>query len=568
MARRKRPARAARPGVLPHGPERRSDSLLISSIAVILMLLFVLQCAASMVRQSATYDEPVYIAAGYSYVQAGDFRLKRDAPPLVSTLSGLALTLGTHFGNDVWFDGTSPLWNGRTEYRFAAQFLARAQDRYRTLQIARIPVVLIGATLALYLFRFGRLLLGGEAALLPLFLFCLDPNMIAHARIVSDDAALAAFFFISHYYLYRLFTGNRRADIAGFAVAVALTTTAKFSGLLVFPSAILVAGIFYLFPAAAPLVPHGGTAREQRQRLLRVGGLAAVACIAATLVLVSIVYRSPDGISQYAAGVRSIYTNGTAGFKFYLLGQFETTASWYYYPVAMFLKTPDATLALFAVAVASVLVPGARGARGAWLLAPVALVLAVSSQDPVTLGLRRVLLVFPFLFLWIGQRCAALWELVSRAPLGRRIARVAVAVVIAAGAFSAIRIHPYQLAYFNRWAGGPAAGSRYLDDSNIDWGQDLPALAAWQTAHGARPLALWYFGTDDPAGYGIDSRTISEQELAQPEKAAYAISETLLVGLKLRAQEERRPDLDWLARYQPSATAGYSIYIYDFRTGP
>ena len=68
---------------------------------------------------------------------------------------------------------------------------------------------------------------------------------------------------------------------------------------------------------------------------------------------------------------------------------------------------------------------------------------------------------------------------------------------------SAIQIHPYQLAYFNRFAGGPAAGSRYLDDSNIDWGQDLPSLAAWQSEHGVRPLALWYFGTDDPAGYGI-----------------------------------------------------------------
>ena len=188
-----------------------------------------------MTRQSATYDEPVYIAAGYSYVETGDFRLKQDAPPLVATLSGVALQLGTYFGNQVSLDTSSKLWSGATEYRFAEQFFAGASDRLRTLQIARVPVVLIGAVLALYVFLFGRLLWGGYAALLPLFLFCFDPNMIAHARVVSNDAALAAFFFITHYYFYRLLTEDRRANLVGVSMAAALTIVAKFSGLLIVP---------------------------------------------------------------------------------------------------------------------------------------------------------------------------------------------------------------------------------------------------------------------------------------------------------------------------------------------
>jgi hypothetical protein len=141
---------------------------------------------------------------------------------------------------------------------------------------------------------------------------------------------------------------------------------------------------------------------------------------------------------------------------------------------------------------------------------------------------------------------------------------VAAAVVLVA-IVSAIRIHPYQLAYFNSFAGGPAAGPGLLDDSNIDWGQDLPGLAGWQAEHSARPLALDYFGTDDPAGYGIESRPISEDELFQPARAVYAVSVSSLIRLRLTAQTSGRAEVDWLARYTPTAMIGYSIYVYDFR---
>ena len=250
------------------------------------------------------------------------------------------------------------------------------------------------------------------------------------------------------------------------------------------------------------------------------------------------------------------------------MGSFSPRSLWYYYPVAILLKTPEVTLALLALACLSVFIPGSRVARGVWLLIPVALVLAVSSQDPVNLGLRRVIPVYPFLFVWIGERFVRIWEFCSeraKGPMVRWIPGVALVLVVAGGVLTAIQIHPYQLAYFNRLVGGPAAGSRYLDDSNIDWGQDLPGLAAWQSEHGVRPIALWFFGTDNPAGYGIEWRPLSDEEVLQPQREAYAMSVNNLIGLKLRAQETGRSEFDWLARYRPTATIGYSIYVYDFR---
>jgi hypothetical protein len=523
-----------------------------------------IQCLAGMAQQSATYDEPVYIAAGYSYIETGDFRLKQDAPPLVATLSGAALRVGTYFGNEITFDASSRLWRSSTEYRFGQEFLARSKDRRRTLQIARLPMVLIGAALAVYIFLFGRLLFGDYGALLPLFLFCFDPNMIAHSRIVAADAAWGAFFFIAHYYFYRSLTEGTKANVLGVSIAVASTIVAKFSGLLVFPSLALVGALAYLFPSLMPVM----TQERQERRRLRISMIAAVTSALTALLAVSMLYQSFSGVAQYIAGVRSIYTNGVPDFKFYLLGTFSPRSLWYYYPVAMALKTPEATLVLLALACLSVFVPGSRVARGIWLLVPAALILAVSSQDPVNLGLRRVLPVYPFLFMWIGERAVRLGELWFQSKSGRMVRLIpaaALLVVAGAGIASAIAIHPYQLAYFNRFAGGPAAGSRYLDDSNIDWGQDLPSLASWQSEHGVRPLAFWYFGTDDPAGYGIEWRPLSDEEVLQPRRETYAISVTNLIGLKLRAEETGRAELDWLARYHPAATIGYSIYIYDFR---
>jgi hypothetical protein len=537
-------------------------------LAGVFIACFALQCFTSMVEQSATYDEPVYIAAGYSYVATGDFRLKQDAPPLVATLSGLALALGTYLGNPLSFDDTSPLWSGRTEYRFASQFFADAPDRFRTLQLARVPVVLIAVALAVYIFRFGRLLLGDYLALLPLFLFCFDPNAIAHARTVSNDAALASFFFIAHYYLYRLLTEDKRSNIVALSLSVALTLVAKFSGLLVLPSLALVGALVYLFPRVWPLVPAGRSVPVQRRHLLKTAAVAAAASTLASVAAITVLYQSLSGVARYIAGVQSIYTNGVPGFQFYLLGSFSPQSSWYYYPLAILVKTPELTLVLLALAALSTLIPGSGGARRVWLLAPVALVLVVSAQDPVTLGLRRVLLVFPFLFLWIGERAARIWELRARFGSERFVlgmASAATLLVALAGVSTAIRIHPHQLAYFNRFAGGPAAGAHYLDDSNIDWGQDLPGLAAWQSEHGVDQMVLWYFGMDDPSSYGIHWRGIEEDELLRPKRVAYAMSVNNLIALRLRAQETGQSDFDWLTRFRPAASIGYSINIYDFR---
>ena len=113
---------------------------------------------------------------------------------------------------------------------------------------------------------------------------------------------------------------------------------------------------------------------------------------------------------------------------------------------------------------------------------------------------------------------------ILRAPIGKRRkspssrdqlalvdfgvpALAATAVVISA--LGSLWVYPHSLSYFNLLSGGPTRGYRHLVDSNIDWGQDLPALAAWQRAHpGAPPMRLHYFGSAAPAAYGVQAERI------------------------------------------------------------
>ena len=129
---------------------------------------------------------------------------------------------------------------------------------------------------------------------------------------------------------------------------------------------------------------------------------------------------------------------------------------------------------------------------------------------------------------------------------------------------SAARIFPPHLSYQNPAVGGPERGPYTLDESNIDWGQDLPALAAWQRENpSAEPLQLFYFGTAEPSAYGVRALAFDASRVEDPPDGTVAISAHYLAGLR-KLEALTGADADWLTRYEPVAKAGYSIFIYRF----
>jgi hypothetical protein len=135
---------------------------------------------------------------------------------------------------------------------------------------------------------------------------------------------------------------------------------------------------------------------------------------------------------------------------------------------------------------------------------------------------------------------------------------IAAATLVAVQLFSAVSIAPHYLSYFNAFAGGPVKGSSRLADSNVDWGQDLPALEAELTHLGARHPLLSYFGTAPPEAYGVTADRWDGGVREKFERWDWvAISVTNLDGAFLPT--------DPFAGFRtltPGGRAGYSILLY------
>jgi hypothetical protein len=158
--------------------------------------------------------------------------------------------------------------------------------------------------------------------------------------------------------------------------------------------------------------------------------------------------------------------------------------------------------------------PGGRRQRlvaSLYVSAPLwALVLVyggVAIFSRINIGHRHIFPVYPAVFVWVGATGAWLAEGVGAAHRPARTLRLAlVGGLLLWLAIETIVWWPHYLAYFNQAIGRPERAYRHLVDSNLDWGEELPALRAWleqRQLNEPRRAYLSYFGNGDVAHYGI-----------------------------------------------------------------
>jgi uncharacterized membrane protein len=185
----------------------------------------------------------------------------------------------------------------------------------------------------------------------------------------------------------------------------------------------------------------------------------------------------------------------------------------------------------------------------------------VAMRSHLNLGIRHMLPVYPFLFIFVGVAAANAWR---RWP---RAAGVLIAVFMLGLASETFAAYPDFIPFFNVAVGGSRGGERLLSDSNIDWGQELPDLAKWQEANRGRPLYLFYFGFADPGYYKIRYTEFGRGSVVMARRqnpkfpAVFAISAVALQGAYLEPQ--RSEMLEPFRHMQPIAVLGGSLYLFD-----
>jgi hypothetical protein len=129
--------------------------------------------------------------------------------------------------------------------------------------------------------------------------------------------------------------------------------------------------------------------------------------------------------------------------------------------------------------------------------------------------------------------------------------------------------HPHHMAYFNELIGGPKNGSKWLDGSNQDWGQDLPSLAALIEKQNPKPsILMGYWGSNQPEAWGIEyqdvlSPAITNSFRRETINTLDAGKEWLVVSAELRHNPATKEAYAWLNDKTPIAFPGSTLFVYD-----
>lgn len=542
-------------------------------VPAVMLAVFFIQASYIAWEKSSTWDEPTHLLSGYARLKGGATRASLHHPALGQIIIAAPAAAFLDLDFDPAVNFSYP--NGHFFSSSAAFLYGNKVDARRLLFLARLPNIVLAATLGLYVFIWSKKLWGPEGGLLALFFFMLSPDVLAHASVATTDLPIAAFFFIAGYYLYLIYADGAsfRRVIIG-AVFAGCAFASKFTAVLIIPF------IFFVFTVVARRDgPRRGAAAFAVYALVIYalvwaiygfsypavsdgGALPWEAFPPSALTSVFAFMREirflPEAHLYSLAGTLLAAGGGSAGF---LMGEYSSAGWWYYFIVAFLLKTPVATIFLLIAAFSySVIKTGTRARALALILPPALIVIAASSQR-VNIGIRHILPVYPFVFTLIGFVPNIKTE-------SMRVARGVFATALVWYVFAAASIFPHDLAYFNEFAGGPANGSRFLVDSNLDWGQDLRGLKEFMDERGISRIKLAYFGLSDPSYYGIDYEYMPSYVLLDwkgamadiPLKGWFAVSATMLQGVYLEQHDFYKVFRD----ATPVARIGYSIYVYDF----
>src|SRR5213594_1377946 len=498
---------------------------LVNIAAAVLISIFCIQAIYSVPRLSATSDEPIHIAAGYSYWQTRDFRMNPEHPPLAKLLAALPL-LALHPG----FDTSEQNWKAAVQDAFAFKFLY-GNNADRLLFWSRAVMIMVAALGAAITFLWARDLFGPAAGIFALTPYAFCPNLLAHGMLDTTDVPVAAFGILTLYLFWK--RGEQPSWLSDFSTGLALgaAMTVKFSGALL---PIVLAGFCLV--------------RKQIKSLF----IMAAAC----LLVIEAAYLFSSSPLLYFRNMGFVNANHLKNYPFYLFGELKPGGWWYYFLVAFAFK---ATLPVVVFVVVTA-VEATRGFVDRWgemiLLVSIALFLVATTIVAGQVGVRYILPVFPLVFIWVSR-------LVPKFVTARSGTAVIVAL-LAWHAWSGISAFPNYIPYFNEMAGGPAGGPALLDDSNIDWGQGLKQAAEYvrnRQLENVNIVIFKPFGSPASEYYGLpknfrEGEVVDRMLVRKPIPGTYIISSHYVARLS-------HLNPAWKL-YKPIDRIGESLWVYAF----
>jgi len=455
--------------------QSRSSSAVALGVTALLVIMLALS-VSSMVRKSITYDEEGHYRFGKKIIK-GKLRAADMQRMPVSALNALPLYVLGH-------------WH-------------RAPSKRVSLLISRIPTTIAALLLAYFVFCWASALYGPKAGLAAMMCCVFCPTVLAHSRFVTNDLFCALMMLVSTYVFIEYLNNPNLKKWILTAVMFSLAQLAKQTALLLFPIFLL---LFVLYRKGE--IAEFFLFKDLKSTMGKIGHGAFRFLIFALVFLVilnagygfgdflvtfsQLAEHNPDVFGQPFARkllhtfphiplpLPKVYletlfisffynAQGYGHGPIYLLGKLSQKGWWFYFPVAAVLKFPISFFLLFGVAVFVGFKNRKKRKKLAdfsLLVPPLILFLFFSLFCTAQIGIRLLLPMLPFLYIFISQ-------IVTHKPHTMKLAYpLGVGLLFTWFVGSSLSFYPHYLSYVNELVGRRINMHKYLADSNVDWGQN------------------------------------------------------------------------------------------------
>ena len=490
---------------------------------------------------SQTSDEGIHIAAGYDLVRNHSWWTDIHHPPLARFFFGLAVIgLPQPHASDRDTRGNELLFSN--DHYIANLARARAGN---------LALLLLGIV---FVARWAMRLFSPAVGLVAGALFAMLPPILAHGGLATTDMAVAAMFPFALDETGRLLEAPtlRRGLMIGFAVALGVLS--KYSFFVFYPFAALVLWV---------------VSRRFNRRIV----LCALIGVVVAIIVVWLAFGC--SFKPLVAGIEDVRKHNSGGHRNFLFEQLSWAGWWYYFPVALFFKTPIPFLIL-AIAGCALLI---RERLEIPLIAIVILLVVMPSH--INIGIRHILPIYAPLAIAAAAAFARLRTVEEASSSGapakagekprpakagapsdtKKSLIVALfrmgGVLLVLWLFAdGVAAHPDYLPWFNGFAAHPET---VLNDSNLDWGQDVLRLVRYTREHRIGPISLLLFTSTDLDRIGFGPHKVIRQ--VEPIHGWLAISE-MEIAIGKTHSDRVRLWLDSLIGGKPYTRIGKTIRLY------
>jgi tetratricopeptide (TPR) repeat protein len=410
---------------------------------------------------SLTNDEPIHLACGLEYVANHMYTIETQHPPLARAMQAL----GPYLDGSRPVDPSNPPQEGLS-------ILTHSPNFDRTVSLMRLGNLPFFLLACLVVCAWSWQMFGKAVAVVATGLFTLLPTILADAGLATTDMSLGAT--VGAAFLAAILWVEKPTWLRGvlWGVCLALALLSKFTALGYVPLTLGLALGCYLVTRRPGWRQLWELARQRAPSF-------ALAAITTGLIIWAAYWFSfgfVPGINfslpapEFFSGIGSALSHNRYGHPAFLLGESRMTGWWYYFPVALAVKTPIAFLIMLAV---GILVSLRERARLVYLF-PLAFSLGIllpAMWGRIDIGIRHIEPIY------IGLSIIAALGLVQLLQWSRTgaVCALTAGVLVVWMTVSVAAHHPDYLAYFNGFAGKNP--EKILVDSNYDWGQDLKLLS-------------------------------------------------------------------------------------------